>query len=314
MDRSPTPEGRSLELYFIDGRPDGMLTAEVFNWTGHVLMTPRIQIGDALRRKEARYTGVYLLTGEKKGEPWAYIGEGQDIGDRIRSHDANKDWWDTAVLITTASNVLHKAHVQYLEARLVEEAHRAGQVKLDNAANPAIPGLTEAARVNMEVFLDYVLMILPAIRVDCFVQKARSTSAAVGEETDVDGTRRFVLRTAKHGIEANARVESGEFIVARGSFARRDFSSKSRSPYGKLHAELKSRGVLGEIDAAGSIDVADGLLEFKQDYAFKSPSAAAAIVNGRTSNGTIEWKTLDDGKTYKQWEAERLARISHQGP
>ena len=32
--------GKSLELFFIDGRPDGMLTAEVFNWTGHVLMTP----------------------------------------------------------------------------------------------------------------------------------------------------------------------------------------------------------------------------------------------------------------------------------
>lgn len=30
--------GKSLELYFIDGRPDGILTAEVFNWTGHVLM------------------------------------------------------------------------------------------------------------------------------------------------------------------------------------------------------------------------------------------------------------------------------------
>ena len=35
------PIGRSLELYFIDGRPDGTLTAGVFNWTGHVLITPR---------------------------------------------------------------------------------------------------------------------------------------------------------------------------------------------------------------------------------------------------------------------------------
>ena len=38
--------GRSLQLYFVDGRPDGMLTAEVFNWTGHVLMAPRTQIAD----------------------------------------------------------------------------------------------------------------------------------------------------------------------------------------------------------------------------------------------------------------------------
>jgi len=29
--------GLSLELHYIDGNPEGMLTAEVFNWTGHVL-------------------------------------------------------------------------------------------------------------------------------------------------------------------------------------------------------------------------------------------------------------------------------------
>ncbi len=31
-----------LELYFIDGKPDGMLTAEVFNWTGHVRDLPGV--------------------------------------------------------------------------------------------------------------------------------------------------------------------------------------------------------------------------------------------------------------------------------
>tara|TARA_Y100001933_G_C18633779_1_gene411492 strand:+ start:367 stop:471 length:105 start_codon:yes stop_codon:yes gene_type:complete len=27
-------KGQSLELFFIDGKLDGMLTVEVFNWTG----------------------------------------------------------------------------------------------------------------------------------------------------------------------------------------------------------------------------------------------------------------------------------------
>jgi type I restriction enzyme R subunit len=53
-------EGRSLELYFINGKPDGMLTAEVFNWTGHVLMTPRTQITAALSRKEAKHMGAFV--------------------------------------------------------------------------------------------------------------------------------------------------------------------------------------------------------------------------------------------------------------
>lgn len=56
--------GRSLELYFIDGKPDGLLTAEVFNWTGHILMAPRTQLANALKRPEARRTGVYILLGD----------------------------------------------------------------------------------------------------------------------------------------------------------------------------------------------------------------------------------------------------------
>ncbi len=43
-----TKLGRSLELFFVDGRVDGMLIAEVFNWTNHVLRTPRTQIKQAL--------------------------------------------------------------------------------------------------------------------------------------------------------------------------------------------------------------------------------------------------------------------------
>lgn len=115
-------EGWSLELFFIYGKLDQMLTAEVFGWTGHVLMVPRTQIAEALQRQEARYTGVYLLLGENEEGPIAYIGEAEDVGYRIKSHEANKDWWTSAVLITASANILNKAHVKYLESRLVEIA------------------------------------------------------------------------------------------------------------------------------------------------------------------------------------------------
>ena len=42
----------TLELFFIDGKPDGMLTAEVFGWTGHLLMAPRLRLADALKRRK----------------------------------------------------------------------------------------------------------------------------------------------------------------------------------------------------------------------------------------------------------------------
>lgn len=293
-------KGQSLELFFIDGKPDGMLTAEVFNWTGHVLMAPRTRLGAALKRPASRFTGVYLLIGEDDDGPLAYIGEGEDIGDRIKSHDTSKDWWTSVVLITTAGNNLNKAHAKYLESRLVEEARRAGKIRLDNGNTPPRSSLSEAAQANMESFLEYLMMVLPALRIDSFLAQTRpqtNTSSSTQASSDEPDTV-FELRTPKHRIEAKAVLTAGEFVVLAGSRVSAEWRGKSthHTGYSKLHGELVAAGVIRQ----------DGeLAVFAENYAFKSPSAAAAVVNGRPTNGTAEWR-LSDGKTYKAWEAEKL--------
>jgi hypothetical protein len=42
-------------------------------------------------------------------------------------------------------------------------------------------------------------------------------------------------------------------------------------------------------------------LVFVEDIPFSSPSAAAAVVAGRNSNGRLRWK-LSDGRTYADWQ------------
>lgn len=299
--------GRSLELFYIDGRPDGMLTAELFNWTGHVLMAPRTQIADALKRVEAGYAGVYLLLGEEGGEPRAYIGEGEDISARIRSHDVKKEWWTSAVLVTAAANKLNKAHVRYLEARMIQEARSIGRVPLDNATTPPLPSLSEADVAKMEAFLENLLVVLPAVRVDMFIRRTRPAPAPRpvadivlpgSAIADAMGPNpRFILETRKHGLRATALLKDGEFIVEAGSLARNSWVGPPSHNYANLHAELVRSGVLAP----------DGEhCRFTEDYAFRSPSAAAAAVNGRPSNGQVEWKTDPGGYTYRDWEVSML--------
>ena len=292
-------EGRSLELYFIDGKPDGMLTAEVFNWTGHVLMAPRTRLSAMLARKEANYTGVYILIGEQEGEPLAYIGEGEDISYRIKNHDAKKDWWTQAILVTSTANNLHKAHVKYLEARLIEEARSIKRVSLENGTTPSRPSLSESSRSNMEAFLDYLLMVLPALRVDMFVQNARPP-VPVTTNPLASAVVEFELFNKKHNIRANALLLDGEFIVKSGSSARAKWEGKGslESPYASLHAELKKTGVLRENGAN---------CEFAKDYMFNSTTAAAAVVTGRPASGPVEWKLKGTDKTYKQWELSQIS-------
>ena len=288
----------TLELFFIDGKPDGMLTAEVFGWTGHILVIPRTRLPAALKRKESSYTGVYVLLGEQDEEPLAYIGEGENIANRIKSHDSKKDWWTRAVLITSAANNLHKAHVQYLESRLVDEGINASNTKLENNTNPSLPGLSEAAQANMEGFIEQLLMVLPAIRVDLITSKAKSDKPDTGGGSKKENPM-FELTLKKEGVKATAVLEDGEFVVQKGSLARAEYVGErsEKSYYWKLYDKLVEQGILVK---SGKLRV------FTKSYAFSSTSAAGAVCNGRTTAGPRAWKVKGTKQTYRQWEAASL--------
>lgn len=293
--------GRSLELYYINGQPDGMLTAEMFNWTGHVLMTPRTRIAEALSRPEARFAGVYLLIGEQDGVPRAYVGEGEDISARIRSHDIAKDWWAQAVLITAFANRLNKAHIRYLESRLIEQARRLGRAKLDNLNTPACPAVSEADAAKMEAFLENLFIVLPAVRVDLFIENTRPTISTPNSPGPTTATEivRFKMAVPMHSLTATAIWKDGEFIVEKNSLARAKWEGVSTqdSGYAQLHAELCRSGIL----------VTDGdTCRFTENYAFRSPSAAAAVVAGRPTSGPAAWRESATGMSYREWEDGNL--------
>lgn len=292
----------TLELFYIDGKPDGMLTARVFNWTGHVLMAPRTRLDEALRRPEARHTGVYMLFGvDEAGVQRAYVGEGEDVSHRIKSHDTAKDWWTNVVFVSGDGNKLNKAHAQYLEARLIEIARNIRKASLDNNTNPSRPSLSEADVANMESFLDYLLMVLPALRIDSFLEERRASipsprmpTAAVAETQRA----RFELSNNRHGLRGTARLQDGEFIVEKGSIAKLAWRESSNHIYRRQFEELVHAGVLAPHGSGHRI--------FTADYAFRSPSAAAAVINGRAANGQEAWRLVGSGKTYREWEADNL--------
>ena len=54
------------------------ITAEILNWTGHLITAPRSRLADLIQRPEATRTGVYFLTGTDPDggfKPLVYLGE-----------------------------------------------------------------------------------------------------------------------------------------------------------------------------------------------------------------------------------------------
>lgn len=295
--------GRALELFFVDGNPDGMLTAEVFNWIGHVLRFPRLQLVDGIARAEASQTGVYILLGTDDGGPLAYIGEAEDMARCITQHARTKDWWNQVVLITTTGDQLNKAHVRHLESRLVALALDAGVMRLENGNSPGGSSLNEAATANMDSFLSTLNMVLPAIRVDLFQTGKRSNVGKQASPTSkAEGEQIFHLTVPRSKLKATTILEGGEMVVQAGSSVRTEWvGPRDERYYYWRHYE---RMVLD-----GTIKIEGGTAYLTENFAFSSPSAAAAVVSGRAANGRKSWKT-PDGRTYADWEAAQISEAN----
>ena len=102
--KGSTVKGRQIRIYLVDGVPTGVLTAEIINWTGKIVVAPRSQLSALAKREEVKRTGVYCLVGPDPNAPnkeCVYIGEGDSVWTRLLNHDKDetKDFWNRVVLV-----------------------------------------------------------------------------------------------------------------------------------------------------------------------------------------------------------------------
>lgn len=276
--RSPQ-RGFYVQVFLQDGDPDGVKEIEKSNWAGRGLVIPRALFGEARKRDELSQPGVYLLVGppEVARLPKVYIGEGDPVRLRLERQARDRDFWTHAVVFTRGGSNLNKAHVQHLEARLVELAQATKRCMLENGTIPTTPSLSEADLVGVEGFLDDMLLCLPILGYGFF------------EHTTTTPRTTIDLILESKGVQARGFESSAGFVVRSGSAAVRD-DQVTRSIHAflsELRGELIRQGVLVETGQA---------YRFSMDYTFASPSSAAGVILGGSANGRKLWETTD-GRT-----------------
>lgn len=301
--------GKQIKLFLVDGTPGGLTTAEITNWTGHVLSARRSDLADLLRRVEAQRTGVYLLLGEDEnaaGETRCYIGEADVVADRLRHHhrDPAKDYWDRVVVVTSKDTNLTKSHGRYLESRLIELAKQAARVSLENGTSPPVPALPEADASDMDYFLSQLQIVLPILGVNAIrVRPARSLERVSMESLE---SPVFRLRQERLGVDARAQQIDGEFTMLEGSVlvpvwhgtGRAESTMKAYAVYRAAHEQLL---------ADGALVVEQGVGRLTRDVVFSSPSTAGAIALGRSCNGRREW--IAGSQTFGDWESRGVEPV-----
>lgn len=269
----------SIRIFLPGGDPDGIRTIEKSNWSGAGLVIPRALLNEAKARKELSRTGVYVLVGppEDSGLPRLYVGEGDPIKPRLEQHAAKKDFWTSCIAFTSKDENLNKAHVQYLESQLYSAAAQAKRCVLDNGNAPALPSLSEADAADAEGFLSEIMLCFPVLGINAFTAGP-----------PIQKNAKWLTISAK-GIKAEGMESSEGFVVRAGSGVVKSEVPSCFAYLKELRAALLANGVL---KPAGDD------FQFTQDYVFPSPSTAAGVVQGRSANGRLDWKTKD-GKTLK---------------
>lgn len=274
-------QAATIKLFLPTGDATGIRTAEISNWTGKAVACPRTQFQQLFARPEIDSPGVYILSGSdpETGDPAIYIGEAESVRTRLRGHKDKDFWVNTTAFISKDEN-LTKAHVKYLEGKLIERAIECDRVKLINAASSGAR-LPEADTAEMDVFLEKIYQLLPILGLDYFVQIE-----------EMDQANQLFYCSIK-GLTAKGRRTTNGFVVFKGSEAVLEHR-RSAVHTKRLREFLVAKGILEE---------KGGHYVFTKDHEFGSPSAAGSAIRGGSTNGLTAWKN-SEGKSLKEIEAK----------
>ena len=279
----------NVKIFIVDGRPDGLRLVTKTGWNGIGVVCPRNIYVDARERDEFKRCGVYILLGENENSstPIIYIGETDEVLQRLDRHslEKNKDFWQQTIVFTSEGNTLNKlnkADVRYLEAELVKLARKNKRYDIKNMTNPNHPSLSESAKAEIEWYLEGMLLLLPILGVTAFEKTEAITKDSGGAGDAIE------YHLKGDGFKAKGyEITNNGFVVSKGSTTVSEFRNHAIKR-GRLYAirqELIRKKVLKKITNQ------DGY-EFTTDHPFSSPSTAAAICNGRITNGRKEWKDI----------------------
>lgn len=263
-----------IRQFLIDGQADGRWVAELSNWTGKAYKIPRTYVNQCTDRDDLSNTGVYFLFGRnyETDEEQVYIGEAENIYNRLKQHLSEKDFWTESIVFISKDNNLNKAHIKYLENHLYNLAKDSKRYEVINNYVPTEASISEMDRAEMDEFMDNMCLILGVLGHKILEPSVKGIS----DEKEI-----FYILRESLGVSASGKQSSEGFVVLKGSKIADNVLSSLREAQVNERRRLFDKGIIDEN------------FTFTQDWEFTSPSLAGAIVVGYSINGRKEWKNKE---------------------
>ena len=297
--------GKTIRIYLNDGSVSGIRHAEIVNWAGQAISSPRSKIKSLTSWSESKKPGVYFLFGvdEESGEDAVYIGESENIFKRLQDHLDKNDFWNEVVFFTNKDENLTKSHVKYLESRLVKLAKLSSRHVVLNANDPQLPVLPRGDRDAMDEFISNLKILLGVVGYKTLESLEKKSTKEALEQDNITAKSLndeiIELNLKVKGINAKAHLTDEGIVVLATSQASEEVKGSITAGNKKLREQLIQNGTL---------EKSNSLYIFTKNQLFKSPSQAAEIIVGYSINGRETWQN-ENGITLKSIEDSNVTII-----
>lgn len=297
------PIGKSIRIYLADSTVAGIRYAELVNWTGQAVACPRNRLGELVAWPETSKPGVYLLFEARLGDakPQAYIGESENVAERLTTHDRLKEFWNEVVIFTSKDENLTKAHVKYLESTLAEIATQADRYALQNGNTPTESSLPRADRDAMTEFMHNLRMVLGTLGYPILEPLLRRATSVPESQPLASAS----LAEKSKEIELVFRVNN---LVAHGALTDEGFVLKKDSQVSRTNTDSAAPRMVKlkeQLLADGRLRIEGDHLVVAENILISSSSYAAVLVAGTSRSGPQSW-IAPDGRTLKSIEDAAL--------
>ena len=271
--------GKTISIFIPDSNPRGIKICDIHNSIVRAIFVPRNKLKEFVKdekRKKLDKPGIYFLFGkDDDGKLRTYVGEAESLFTRIKQQDKDnsKDFWSSVIFFVSEKNNINKAHIKFLESYCYSQIKKINKTELENTSKPTKPKLTEQDEDFAMSFFDDMKILLSTLGFLIFEESKKETSNV------------FYCK----GKDADAKGEYSEdgMVVFEGSRATLSAAPSFTEGNKRLRSSLVEKKVLRK---------ENDCYKFAVDYTFNSPSTAARIILGRSSNGWDEWKD-EGGKT-----------------
>ena len=175
--------GKAIELFLVNGTADSLITAELSNWNGKAIKIQRTEVSGC-NRDDVKGAGVYfLICQEDDGTDSVYIGEAENVQDRLvqhlREYQSGKEKYYQNTAVIFVGRDLNKALIRYLENRFVEIARECGRYAVLTKNTYKNTVMKESQIASMEEFIDNVKILINTLGYKVLVPAPKATDDTV---------------------------------------------------------------------------------------------------------------------------------------